>query len=68
MISNNDLEIDIFKSVMQTDEETIEFVNFDKGTSEMTRYYLNEVTRKIKSQHRYNFGIIVNGQTWSLLQ
>lgn len=33
MISNNDLEIDIFKSVMQSEEESIEFVNFDKNTS-----------------------------------
>lgn len=68
MISNNDLEIDVFKNVMQTDEEKIDFVNFDKQTSELTRYYLNEVTRKIKSNSRYNFGIIINGQTWNLLQ
>ena len=33
MISNNDLEIDIFKSVMQSEEGSIEFVNFDKNTS-----------------------------------
>jgi hypothetical protein len=49
IVNHNDLEIDTFKNILKSNELQLDFVSFDKETSELTRYYLNEVTRKIKN-------------------